>query len=66
MQQTAVEDVSTGLYEEGGMAYLDKEMTVPAKIYFDYDQYLITDMAQNILDIQIAWVEENPSKYILL
>ena len=66
MQQTAVEDVSTGLYEEGGMAYLDKEMTVPAKIYFNYDQYLITDMAQNILDIQIAWVEENPSKYILV
>ena len=66
MQQTAVEDVSTGLYEEGGMAYLDKDMTVPAKIYFNYDQYLITDMAQNILDIQIAWVEENPSKYILV
>ena len=66
MQQTAVEDVSTGLYEEGGMAYLDKAMTVPAKIYFNYDQYLITDMAQNILDIQIAWVEENPSKYILV
>ena len=66
MQQTAVEDASTGLYEEGGMAYLDKEGTVPAKIYFDYDQYLITDMAQNILDIQIAWVEENPSKYILV
>ena len=29
IQQAAVEDVSTGLYEEGGMSYLDKEMTVP-------------------------------------
>ena len=66
MQQTAVEDTSTGLYEEGGMSYLDKEMTVAAKIYFDYDQYLITDMAQGTLDMQIAWMDENPSKYILI
>ena len=66
MQQAAVEDVSTGLYEEGGMSYLDKEMTVSAKIYFDYDQYLITDMAQGTLDMQIVWMDENPSKYILI
>jgi len=64
--QQAVEDVTTGLYEEGGMAYLDKNMTVPAKIYFNYDQYLITDMAQNTLDIQVAWMDENPDKYILV
>ena len=66
MQQAAVEDASTGLYEEGGTAYLDKEMTIPAKIYFDYDQYLITDMGQGTLDMQIAWMDENPSKYILI
>ena len=66
MQQAAVEDASTGLYEEGGMAYLDKEMTIPAKIYFDYDQYLITDMAQDTLDLQISWMDENPSKFILI
>ena len=65
MQQD-VEDVTTGLYEEGGMAYLDKNMTVPAKIYFNYDQYLITDMAQNTLDMQVAWMDENPDKYILV
>ena len=65
-QKGAMEDVSTGLYEKGGMSYLDKDMTVPAKIYFNYDQYLITDMAQNTLDLQIAWLEENPAKYILV
>ena len=64
--QQAVEDVTTGLYEEGGMAYLDKNMTVPAKIYFNYDQYLITDMAQNTLDLQVTWMDENPDKYILV
>ena len=64
--QQAVEDVTTGLYEEGGMAFLDKNMTVPAKIYFSYDQYLITDMAQNTLDMQVAWMDENPDKYILV
>ena len=65
-QQGGIEDVSTGLYEKGGMSYLDKNMTVPAKIYFGYDQYLITDMSQNTLDLQIAWMEENPAKYILV
>ena len=65
-QQGGMEDVSTGLYEKGGMSYLDKNMTVPAKIYFGYDQYLLTDMASNTLDLQIAWIEENPSKYILV
>ena len=65
-QKGGMEDVSTGLYEKGGMSYLDKDMTVPAKIYFDYDQYLITDMAQNTLDLQISWLEENPAKYILV
>ena len=64
--KSGMEDVSTGLYEKGGMSYLDKDGTVPAKIYFDYDQYLITDMAQNSLDLQVSWLEENPSKYILV
>ena len=35
-QKGGMEDVSTGLYEQGGMAYLDKNMSVPAKIYFNY------------------------------
>ena len=61
-----MEDVSTGLYEKGGMSYLDKAATVPAKIYFDYDQYLITDMASYTLDLQVAWMEKNPSRYILV
>jgi peptidoglycan-associated lipoprotein len=64
--KSGMEDVSTGLYEKGGMSYLDKAATVPAKIYFDYDQYLITDMASNTLDLQVAWMEKNPSKYILV
>ena len=65
-QQGGIEDVSTGLYEQGGTSFLDKNMTVPAKIYFNYDQYLITDMAQNTLDIQVAWMDKNPDKYILV
>tara|TARA_Y100000590_G_C15511622_1_gene935638 strand:+ start:89 stop:562 length:474 start_codon:yes stop_codon:yes gene_type:complete len=64
--KSGMEDVSTGLYEKGGMSYLDKAATVPAKIYFDYDQYLITDMASNTLDLQVAWMEKNPSRYILV
>ena len=65
-QQGAMEDVTTGLYEKGEMSYLDKQMTIPAKVYFDYDQYLITDMAQNTLYQQVTWLEANPSKYILI
>ena len=65
-QQGGIEDVSTGLYEQGGTSFLDKNMTVPAKIYFNYDQYLITDMAQNTLDMQVAWMDKNPDKYILV
>ena len=65
-QKGGIEDVSTGLYEKGGMSYLDQDMTVPAKIYFDYDQYLITDMAQGTLDLQIAWMDQNPEKFILV
>ena len=66
-QQGAMqEDVTTGLYEKGEMSYLDKKMTIPAKVYFNYDQYLITDMAQNTLDQQVTWLEANPAKYILI
>ena len=39
--KSGMEDVSTGLYEKGGMSYLDKAATVPAKIYFDYDSWHI-------------------------
>ena len=43
------EDVSTGLYEKGEMSFLDKNMTIPAKVYFDYDQYLIKIQLNNVL-----------------
>ena len=48
------------------MAYLDKNMTVPAKVYFDYDSYLLSADSEGTLDLQITWMDENPSKYILI
>ena len=65
-QKGAIEDVTTGLYEQGGMSYLDKYGEVPAKIYFDYNQYAIDDMDSSTLDLQANWLDENPSKYILI
>ena len=65
-QKGGMEDVSTGLYEQGGMSYLDKNMTVPAKIYFDYDSYLLTTMAESTLDLQVSWMDQNPAKFILI
>ena len=65
-QQSGIEDVTTGLYEKGGMAYLDKNMTVPAKVYFDYDSYLLSADSEGTLDLQVTWMDENPSKYILI
>ena len=65
-QKGAIEDVTTGLYEQGGMSYLDKYGEVPAKIYFDYNQYAIDDMDTSTLDLQANWLDENPSKYILI
>ena len=65
-QKGAMEDVTTGLYEQGGMSYLDKYGEVPAKIYFDYNQYAIDDMDSSTLDLQANWLDENPSKYILI
>ena len=65
-QQGSMEDVSTGLYEKGGMSYLDKAGTVPAKIYFDYDSYLLDTIAEGTLDLQVVWMDENPNKYILI
>ena len=61
-----MEDTSTGLYEIGGMSYLDKDGTVPAKIYFDYDSYLLTSMAESTLDMQVTWMDQNPDKFILI
>ena len=61
-----MEDTSTGLYEKGGMSYLDKDGTVPAKIYFDYDSYLLTSMAESTLDMQVTWMDQNPDKFILI
>ena len=61
-----IEDVTTGLYEKGGMSYLDQDGTVPAKVYFDYDSYLLTSMAEGSLDLQVAWMDENPAKFILI
>ena len=65
-QKGAMEDVTTGLYEQGGMSYLDKDGEVSAKIYFDYNQYSIDDMDSSTLDLQANWLDENPSKYILI
>jgi len=65
-QQTGVEDVTTGLYEKGGMSYLDKGGTVPAKIFFDYDSYLLTSISEGSLDLQVTWMDQNPTKYILI
>ena len=48
------------------MSYLDKEGTVPAKIYFDYDSYLLSSMAEGTLDLQVTWMDQNPNKYILI
>ena len=64
--KSGMEDVSTGLYEKGGMSYLDKAATVPAKIYFDYDSYLLTSMAESTLDLQVSWMDQNPAKFILI
>jgi len=64
--KSGMEDVSTGLYEKGGMSYLDKDGTVPAKIYFDYDSYLLTSMAEGTLDLQVTWMDQNPAKFILI
>lgn len=65
-QKGAMEDVTTGLYEQGGISYLDKDGEVSAKIYFDYNQYTIDDMDSSTLDLQANWLDENPSKYILI
>ena len=65
-QKGSMEDVSTGLYEKGGMSYLDKNMTVPAKVYFDYDSYLLDSIAEGTLDLQVTWMDENPAKYLLI
>ena len=65
-QDGSLEDVSTGLYEKGGMSYLDKDATVPAKIYFGYDSYLLTSISEGTLDLQVTWMDQNPSKYILI
>ena len=64
--KSGMEDVSTGLYEKGGMSYLDQDGTVPAKIFFDYDSYLLTSMAESTLDLQVTWMDENPEQFILI
>ena len=65
-QRGVIEDVSTGLYEQGGMAYLDAGGEVPAKIYFDYNEYNIDSMDESTLNLQATWLDENPAKYILI
>ena len=64
--QSGVEDVTTGLYERGGMSYLDEGGTVPAKIYFDYNEYNIDSMDEGTLNLQATWLDENPNKFILI
>ena len=65
-QKGAMEDVTTGLYEQGGMAYLDSGGEVPAKIYFDYNEYNLDSMDEDTLNLQANWLDENPSKYLLI
>ena len=65
-QQAGLEDVTTGLYERGGTTYLDSAGEVPAKIYFDYNEYNIDSMDESTLNLQATWLDENPSKYILI
>ena len=65
-QKGSIEDVTTGLYERGGMSYLDKNGEVPAKIYFDYNEYNIEQIAEETLNLQATWMDENPTKFILV
>ena len=65
-QKSGLEDVTTGLYERDGTTCMDPACEVPAKIYFDYNQYSIDDMDSSTLDLQANWLDENPSKYILI
>jgi len=65
-QRAALEDVTTGLYERGGMSYLDKNGEVAAKIYFDYNEYNLDSMDEETLNVQANWLDENPTKYILI
>ena len=65
-QKGQIEDVTTGLYEQGGMSYLDKEMKVPAKIYFGYDEYVLSAESEATLELQASWLEENPTKFVLI
>ena len=65
-QKGSIEAVTTGLYERGGMSYLDKNGEVPAKIYFDYNEYNIEQIAEETLNLQATWMDENPTKFILV
>ena len=65
-QKSGLEDVTTGLYERGGTTCLDPACEVPAKIYFDYNEYNIDSMDESTLNLQATWLDENPSKYILI
>ena len=65
-QQAGIEDVTTGLYEKAGKACLDSACEVPAKIYFDYNEYNIDSMDESTLNLQATWLDENPAKYILI
>ena len=65
-QQAGIEDVTTGLYERDGTTCLDPACEVPAKIYFDYNEYNIDSMDESTLNLQATWLDENPAKYILI
>ena len=65
-QKSGLEAVTTGLYERGGTTCLDPACEVPAKIYFDYNEYNIDSMDESTLNLQATWLDENPSKYILI
>ena len=48
------------------MSYLDKGLTVPAKIFFGYDEYILDGEDEATLDLQANWLDENPTKYVLV
>lgn len=43
-----------------GTIEVEKEVEVQDRIYFGYDQYNVDDEAKKVLDVQVAWLINNP------
>jgi peptidoglycan-associated lipoprotein len=68
-------EVPTALVPEGEVAYLPSIKTAKkpkteksplSDIFFDYDQYLLTEEAQNILQKNAEWLRAHPQSRILI